>query len=54
MWDHLDEASSSGYQDSLVLHMIHKPIQVSFQKEEDRWVCGAGDPLPCSSLVKVT
>ena len=36
MWDHLDETSSSGYQDSLVLHMVHKPIQVSFQREEDR------------------
>ena len=36
MWDHLDDASSSGYQDSLVLHMLHKPVQVSFQKEDDR------------------
>lgn len=38
MWDHLDETgSSSGYQDSLVLHMIHKPVQISFQMEEERW-----------------
>jgi len=37
MWDHLDETNPSGYQDSLVLHMIHKPVQVSFQKEEDRY-----------------
>lgn len=40
MWDHLDETISSGYQDSLVLHMIHKPVQVSFQKEEERYMHG--------------
>ncbi len=39
MWDHLDETNPSGYQDSLVLHMIHKPVQVSFQKDEERCVC---------------
>ena len=37
MWDHLDEVAP-GYQDSLVMHMIHKPVQVSFQGAEDRWV----------------
>ncbi len=36
MWDHLDTVNSAGYQDSLVLHMIHKPLKISFQKEEDR------------------
>ena len=36
LWDHLDEVNAAGYQDSIVLHMIHKPIRVSFQKEEER------------------
>lgn len=36
MWEHLDEISPTGYQDSLVLHMIHKPVQVSFESEEER------------------
>jgi len=34
MWDHLDEVAP-GYQDSLVMHMVHKPVQVSFQSEEE-------------------
>ena len=37
MWDHLDEVSPS-YQDSLVMHMVHKPIQVSFDQDPDRSV----------------
>jgi hypothetical protein len=36
MWEHLDEISPTGYQDSLVMHMIHKPVQVSFVSEEER------------------
>ncbi len=36
MWDHLDEVHAQGYQDSLVLHMMHKPIKVSFNKDDDR------------------
>ena len=36
MWDHLDEVSQ-GYQDSLVMHMVYKPVQVSLQKEEERY-----------------
>ena len=31
MWDYLDDVAPS-YQDSLVMHMLHKPIQVSFDK----------------------
>lgn len=34
MWDHLDEVAPS-YQDGLVMHMIHKPVQVLFQGAED-------------------
>ena len=37
MWDHLDEVAPS-YQDSLVMHMLHKPIQVSFDQDPDRSV----------------
>jgi len=37
MWDHLDEGSQ-GYQDSLVMHMVYKPVQVSLQEEEERYV----------------
>ena len=37
MWEHLDEISPGGYQDSIVMHMIHKPIQVSLQGDEERW-----------------
>ena len=36
MWEHLDDSAPTGYQDSLVMHMIHKPVQVSLQGEEDR------------------
>ena len=35
MWDHLDEVAPA-YQDSLVMHMLHKPIEVSFDKDPDR------------------
>ena len=35
MWDHLDDVAPA-YQDSLVMHMVHKPVQVSFQSEEER------------------
>ena len=31
MWDYLDDIVP-GYQDSLVMHMVHKPIRVSFDK----------------------
>ncbi|XP_019851329.1 PREDICTED: uncharacterized protein LOC100638387 isoform X1 [Amphimedon queenslandica] len=34
MWDYLDDGVP-GYQDTLVLHMIHKPIIVSLETEED-------------------
>ncbi|XP_019852599.1 PREDICTED: ras guanine nucleotide exchange factor K-like isoform X1 [Amphimedon queenslandica] len=34
MWDYLDD-SFPGYQDTLVLHMIHKPIIVSLETEAD-------------------
>ena len=34
MWEHLDE-HHHGYQDSIVLHMIHKPIRVSLKSEEE-------------------
>ena len=37
MWDRLDEVAP-GYQDTLVMHMIHKPIEVSFAKDPDRSV----------------
>ena len=37
MWEHLDESAPTGYQDSLVMHMIHKPVQVSLDSEEDRY-----------------
>ena len=37
MWDYLDD-SVPGYQDSIVLHMVHKPIVVSFEEEEQRLV----------------
>lgn len=36
MWDHLDDIHSAGYQDSLVLHILHKPIKVSLNVEEER------------------
>lgn len=38
MWDHLD-AVAPGYQDSLVMHMLHKPIEVSFNQDPDRLEC---------------
>ena len=37
MWDYLDDAVP-GYQDSLVLHMIHKPVIVGYENEEERFV----------------
>ena len=39
MWEHLDESVPTGYQDSLVMHMIYKPVQISFDSEEDRYTC---------------
>ncbi|XP_064383914.1 uncharacterized protein LOC135332919 isoform X2 [Halichondria panicea] len=35
MWTYLDSHYQGGYQDSLVLHMVHKPIKVSFDSAED-------------------
>ena len=35
MWDYLDDLVP-GYQDSLVLHMIHKPVMVCLDGEEER------------------
>ena len=37
MWDHLDEVAP-GYQDSLIMHMLYKPINVSFDQDPDRSV----------------
>lgn len=37
MWDYLDD-TVPGYQDTLVLHMIHKPIIVCLETEEDKSV----------------
>jgi hypothetical protein len=36
MWDHLDEIAPV-YQDSLVMHMLHKPIQVSFDRDPESY-----------------
>ena len=37
MWDYLDE-TVPGYQDSLVLHMIYKPVMVGYEEDEDRYM----------------
>ena len=37
MWDYLDNEVASNYQDSIVMHMVHKPVQVSMLTEEDRF-----------------
>jgi hypothetical protein len=34
MWDYLDD-TVPGYQDSLVLHMVHKPVIVSLENDEE-------------------
>jgi hypothetical protein len=36
MWDHLDEITPA-YQDSLVMHMLHKPIRVSFDRDPESY-----------------
>jgi hypothetical protein len=38
MWNHLDEVAPA-YQDSLVMHMLHKPIEVSFDEDRDSYFC---------------
>ena len=35
MWDYLDD-TVPGYQDSLVLHMVYKPVLVCLEGEEER------------------
>lgn len=49
MWDYLDEVVPN-YQDSLVLHMVHKQVLVSFENQDERWVCLCDYVLYNSSL----
>lgn len=37
LWDYLDD-TVPGYQDSLVLHMIHKPVIVCLENLDDRYI----------------
>jgi len=39
MWKYLDEQFPSGYQDTLVLHMMYKPVKVSYELDQTRYVC---------------
>ena len=37
MWEYLDGQFPSGYQDTLVLHMMYKPVKVCYERDQNRY-----------------
>ena len=37
MWEYLDGQFPSGYQDTLVLHMMYKPVKVCYERDQSRY-----------------
>lgn len=38
MWEYLDGQFPSGYQDTLVLHMMYKPVKVCYERDQNRYI----------------
>ena len=39
LWEYLDQKFTSGYQDTLVLHLEPSPLRAELAGEEGRYVC---------------
>ena len=55
MWEYLDGQFPSGYQDTLVLHMMYKPVKVCYERDQNRYSLFINDYITIiTTIVMVT